>query len=560
MRILEPHLRQRRLGDRPRARARRRGRRRGRPRPQLGRLGPDQGPGREVVRREERQPQGQGHQGVLARAPCRRSRPWSRTRASPRPSEAVPPTVDQVGPLHHHAALRRQRRGGRLGRSSRSGRASTTRRSTPTSPVATMGDLMLRWSPDPGRHRQRRHAGDRARGLLGGQPDRPAARRLRLRLREAARLGGLRRSAHLHRLTVPDRRGRRDPGPAAARPVPGGGAVRRRRRAGRARRPLRGPASCTGGPGGLRPARHPRRAGHAGDHRGHRGRPLLARRRGRGARAVAGPGRAAVPVRRAGRLRWLRLPARVARRASGCSRPRWSASSSPGSPGSTSTVTVEAVPGDQDGLRWRTRQRFVPLPDGRHGMRKHRSHDVVPVDDCLIAGAAPSHLVRGVPFEVAAETGFWQVHPGAPETLVDDRARDARAAAGGVGARPLRRRRPVRPLPRRRRRPVRGGHRWSRGTPRRAGTRPPTCRERTCVPATSAGCCAADVRRRRSTSWCSTRRGPVRSGPSWSRSSPGGPARWRTSPATRRRWRATSRSSPSTATGSACSARSTRSR
>jgi len=82
-------------------------------------------------------------------------------------------------------------------------------------------------------------------------------------------------------------------------------------------------------------------------------------------------------------------------------------------------VTVEAVPGDQEGLRWRTRQRFVPLPDGRHGMRKHRSHDVVPVDDCRIAGASPSHLVRGVPFEVAAETGFWQVHPGAPETLVD---------------------------------------------------------------------------------------------------------------------------------------------
>ncbi|MBJ7359495.1 methyltransferase, partial [Nocardioides sp.] len=81
-------------------------------------------------------------------------------------------------------------------------------------------------------------------------------------------------------------------------------------------------------------------------------------------------------------------------------------------------VTVEAVPGDQEGLRWRTRQRFVALPGGRHGMRKHRSHDVVAVDDCLIAGAAPSHLVRGVPFEVAAETGFWQVHPGAPETLV----------------------------------------------------------------------------------------------------------------------------------------------
>jgi tRNA/tmRNA/rRNA uracil-C5-methylase (TrmA/RlmC/RlmD family) len=51
-------------------------------------------------------------------------------------------------------------------------------------------------------------------------------------------------------------------------------------------------------------------------------------------------------------------------------------------------------------------------------MRKHRSHDVVPVDDCLIAGAQPSYLVRDVAFEVGAETGFWQVHPGAPETLV----------------------------------------------------------------------------------------------------------------------------------------------
>jgi tRNA/tmRNA/rRNA uracil-C5-methylase (TrmA/RlmC/RlmD family) len=81
-------------------------------------------------------------------------------------------------------------------------------------------------------------------------------------------------------------------------------------------------------------------------------------------------------------------------------------------------VTVEAVPGDEDGLRWRTRQRFVPLPDGRLGMRKHRSHDVVPVDDCLIAGAAPSHVVRDVAFSVAHD-GFWQVHPGAPETLVD---------------------------------------------------------------------------------------------------------------------------------------------
>jgi tRNA/tmRNA/rRNA uracil-C5-methylase (TrmA/RlmC/RlmD family) len=85
-------------------------------------------------------------------------------------------------------------------------------------------------------------------------------------------------------------------------------------------------------------------------------------------------------------------------------------------------VSVEEVPGlpphEHDGLRWRTRQRFVPLPGGRHGMRKHRSHDVVEVDDCLIAGAPASHVVRGLAYEVD-RGGFWQVHPGAPEVLVD---------------------------------------------------------------------------------------------------------------------------------------------
>jgi tRNA/tmRNA/rRNA uracil-C5-methylase (TrmA/RlmC/RlmD family) len=85
-------------------------------------------------------------------------------------------------------------------------------------------------------------------------------------------------------------------------------------------------------------------------------------------------------------------------------------------------VTVEEVPGEppheHDGLRWRTRQRFVQLPGGGHGMRKHRSHEVVEVDDCLIAGAQARHVVRGVGFELEQD-GFWQVHPGAPEVLVD---------------------------------------------------------------------------------------------------------------------------------------------
>jgi len=80
---------------------------------------------------------------------------------------------------------------------------------------------------------------------------------------------------------------------------------------------------------------------------------------------------------------------------------------------------VEAVPGDDHGLHWRTRQRYVPLPDGGRAMRKHRSHELVPVDACLLEAPVPSdHMVLGRRFEVADE-GFWQVHPGAPGILVE---------------------------------------------------------------------------------------------------------------------------------------------
>ncbi|GGU39700.1 class I SAM-dependent RNA methyltransferase [Nocardioides albus] len=92
-------------------------------------------------------------------------------------------------------------------------------------------------------------------------------------------------------------------------------------------------------------------------------------------------------------------------------------------------LVVEAVPGDEDGLRWRTRQRYATAPGGARGMRKYRSHDVIPVEDCLIATTdarepaagtvVESVVIGGVEhsFEVAAD-GFWQVHPGAPEALV----------------------------------------------------------------------------------------------------------------------------------------------
>lgn len=86
--------------------------------------------------------------------------------------------------------------------------------------------------------------------------------------------------------------------------------------------------------------------------------------------------------------------------------------------GIESDVEVEAVPGDDDGLRWRTRQRYVTLPGGGRAMRKHRSNDLVAIDDCLIESPEPSdHRALGRQFQVAAD-GFWQVHPGAPDVLV----------------------------------------------------------------------------------------------------------------------------------------------
>jgi tRNA/tmRNA/rRNA uracil-C5-methylase (TrmA/RlmC/RlmD family) len=48
-------------------------------------------------------------------------------------------------------------------------------------------------------------------------------------------------------------------------------------------------------------------------------------------------------------------------------------------------LAVEPVPGDDDGLGWRTRVRFAVDGAGRPGLRRHRSHDIVPVDHCPIA-------------------------------------------------------------------------------------------------------------------------------------------------------------------------------
>jgi tRNA/tmRNA/rRNA uracil-C5-methylase (TrmA/RlmC/RlmD family) len=133
-------------------------------------------------------------------------------------------------------------------------------------------------------------------------------------------------------------------------------------------------------------------------------------------------------------------------------------------------VTVEAVPGDQDGLDWRTRVQFAVDGAGRAGLRKHRSHEVVAVDHCSIAhpGLPPvldeewtgadmvealcsasgerlrlvhtgddvyvdgprvlHETAAGRDFEVTG-SGFWQVHPGAADTLVS-------AVLGGLEPRP----------------------------------------------------------------------------------------------------------------------------
>jgi tRNA/tmRNA/rRNA uracil-C5-methylase (TrmA/RlmC/RlmD family) len=50
-------------------------------------------------------------------------------------------------------------------------------------------------------------------------------------------------------------------------------------------------------------------------------------------------------------------------------------------------VAVEAIPGDEAGLGWRTVVSFAVDHGGAAGLRRHRSHDVVAVDRCLIAHA-----------------------------------------------------------------------------------------------------------------------------------------------------------------------------
>jgi tRNA/tmRNA/rRNA uracil-C5-methylase (TrmA/RlmC/RlmD family) len=105
-------------------------------------------------------------------------------------------------------------------------------------------------------------------------------------------------------------------------------------------------------------------------------------------------------------------------------------------------VVVEAVPGDRDGLSWRTRMQYVHLPGGDKGLRKHRSHEVVLVERCLIAhpdAREPDRSGRvaeqvetsfGTHSFTVAGDGFWQVHPGAPRVLVETVLGMLRPSAG----------------------------------------------------------------------------------------------------------------------------------
>ena len=249
-----------------------------------------------------------------------------------------------------------------------------------------------------------------------------------------------------------------------------------------------------------------------------------------------------------GALRRLRLPARRRSRGSGCSRPTWSASSCPGWPGWTLDVTVEAVPGrrgraalaDPAAVRRRcpaaARDAQAPLPRRRPGRRlpdRRRRR--------------PDHAVHGVGVRGRRGDGFWQVHPGAPEVLVDTVLELLAPRPGesvldlyaGVGLFARFLADAVGPT---------GRSPWSRATARACehaeanvpgADGPPRRRRRGA---------RAGSRWRRSTWSCSTRRARVPAVPSSRRSPPGRRARSPTSPATRPPWPGTSRSSPSTAT------------
>jgi tRNA/tmRNA/rRNA uracil-C5-methylase (TrmA/RlmC/RlmD family) len=131
-------------------------------------------------------------------------------------------------------------------------------------------------------------------------------------------------------------------------------------------------------------------------------------------------------------------------------------------PFETRAARAPQGPADEDtGLGWRTRIQFAVDRRGRAGLRKHRSHEIVPVDRCpighsdlppvpgedwpgavaveaLVSGTGERlRLVTGRDHTVHADgppvlheqalgrrwqvsgSGFWQVHPAAADTLAE---------------------------------------------------------------------------------------------------------------------------------------------
>ncbi len=88
---------------------------------------------------------------------------------------------------------------------------------------------------------------------------------------------------------------------------------------------------------------------------------------------------------------------------------------------------VRELPGHPDGLRWRTRVSWARR-HGIQGLRRHRSHDVVAMDRCLLAeeghdtpGSAPTEVREvssGPRTWQLTDDAFWQVHPELPGALV----------------------------------------------------------------------------------------------------------------------------------------------
>ena len=105
-------------------------------------------------------------------------------------------------------------------------------------------------------------------------------------------------------------------------------------------------------------------------------------------------------------------------------------------------LTVRELPGHPEGLHWRSRVTWAQDFNGNVGLRRHHSHDVVPVERCLIAadgvdvpGVAPTgkvlHTVRERTWRMERD-GFWQVHEALPEALVAAVLELGRPAQGQV--------------------------------------------------------------------------------------------------------------------------------